>query len=115
MESVMQSLLEIYKYFSVRRLSLALLIVNVIGAIVYIRVASPSWAIPEERAQGIHTVTGEPFVWAARALPIFAGFSLLNFLWGAYICVKRSWLNGYLWLTTAIIWLVAVWVDFAHH
>jgi hypothetical protein len=74
-----------------------------------------SWAIPEERAQGIYSVTGEPFVWAARALPIIAGFFLINLIWGAFICIKKKWQNSYLWLATVVIWLIAVWVDFAHH
>lgn len=107
--------MEEYKHFSARRLSLALFIVNIIGAIVYVRAASPSWAIPQERALGVHSVTGEPFVWAVAVLPIFAGFSLLNLLWGAYICVRRKWRSGYFWFATAVIWLIAVWFDFAHH
>jgi len=101
--------------FSAHRLNLVLLIVNLIGAILYVRAASLGWAIPEERAQGIHSVTGEPFVWAAAILPFIAGFGLLNFLWGAYICIKRKWRDGYLWLATVLIWLVAVRFDFAHH
>ncbi len=52
------------------RFDLTLLIVNIIGAIIYLYAASPSWATPEERAQGIHSVAGEPVVWAVRALPI---------------------------------------------
>jgi hypothetical protein len=60
-------------------------------------------------------VTGEPFVWGTLALPILAIFSLLNLVSGAYICIKRKWFNGYLWLSIALIWLIAVRVDFAHH
>ena len=107
--------LGIYKNFSGRRLSLALFIVNVLGAIFYVHAASLGWAIPEERAHGVHSVTGEPVVWALAVLPFAAGFGLLNFLWGTYICVKRKWRNGYFWLATAAIWLIAVWFDFAHH
>jgi accessory gene regulator protein AgrB len=107
--------LGIHKHISASRLSLTLFIANLIGAIVYVYAASPSWAIPEERAHGVHSVTGEPFIWAARALPIFVSFSLLDFLWGAYICIRREWQSGYIWLATFIIWLIAVWFDFAHH
>jgi hypothetical protein len=105
--------LETYKHYSARRLSLALFIVNLIGAIVYVGAASPSWAIPQER--GLHSTTGEPFVWAAFVLPIFAGFTLLNLLWGIYICVGKRWRDGYFLLVTAANWLIAVWIDFAHH
>ena len=112
---VMHSLSAINKYFSPRRLSLALFFVNVIGAIAYELAASPTWAIPEERAAGIHSVTGEPFIWAALALPILVGFTLLNVVWGTCLCVQREWRSGYLWLATAVVWLIAIWVDFAHH
>jgi hypothetical protein len=115
MESFMQTLLTIRRYFSVRRLSLALFIVNVIGAIVYLFAVTPSWRIPEESAQGVHSITGEPFIWAIRALPFYAGFGLLNLIWGACICIKRTWQSGYIWLLTVVIWLFALGVDFAHH
>ncbi len=98
-----------------RRVGIVLFIVNVLGALFYLWAVSPSWAIPEERAQGVYSVTGEPYVWALGALPILAGFGLLNLVWGGYICVKRKWPSGYLWLTTSVIWLIAVWLDFAHH
>jgi hypothetical protein len=46
----------------------ALLAANVLGAIAYLAAASPSWAIPDERASGIHSITGEPFVWGPISL-----------------------------------------------
>jgi hypothetical protein len=115
MESVMYSLSAISKYFSAHRLGVTLLIVNVIGTMVYEYAVSPSWAIPEERAAGIYSVTGEGVVWVSRALPILIGFGLLNLPWGACICIGKKWQSGYLWLATAVIWLIALWVDFAHH
>jgi hypothetical protein len=81
----------------------------------YLYAASLSWAIPKERAQGIYSVTGEPFVWFFSAVPIFAAFSLLNLFWGAYICAKKKWQAGYIWLATLAMWFVAVCIDFAHH
>jgi hypothetical protein len=109
----MPSTLEPDKYSSVRRVSLALFIVNVIGAIIYVVGASPSWAIPQER--GLHSTTGEPFVWGFFVLPIFAAFALLNLLWGTFICFSRRWRSGYFWLMTLMVWLIAIWIDFAHH
>jgi hypothetical protein len=58
---------------------------------------------------------GEPFVWVLFVLPIFAIFALVNLFWGAHICSKRRWRNGYLWLMAAAVWLIAACVDFAHH
>ena len=71
-----------------------------------------SWAIPEELAQGIHSETGEPVVWAARTWPIVIGFGLLNVIWISRI---RKWRDSYFLLAAAMIWLVAMYIDFAHH
>jgi hypothetical protein len=90
-----------------------LLALNLIGAIIYLRRSSLSWAIPQEK--GLHSQTGEPFVWAAAAIPIFAIFFAVNAIWGGIILVRRRWPSGYLWLLTALIWLLAVVIDFAHH
>lgn len=95
------------------RWDLALLTVNVLGAITYVIAASRSWAIPQER--GLNSTTGEPFVWALFVVPIFAVFALVNLSWGGYIYSKRRWRSGYFWLMAAAVWLVAICVDFAHH
>jgi hypothetical protein len=96
-----------------QRWGVVLLVLNFIGAIIYVRRASLSWAIPQER--GLHSQTGEPLVRAAGVIPIFAVFLLVNFVWGGLILVRRQWRSGYLWLLTALIWLVAAVMDFAHH
>jgi hypothetical protein len=101
--------------FSALRVNLTLFIVNVIGAIIYVVAASPSWAIPQERELGVHSPAGEPFIWALSVFPILAVFALLNLAWGAYICFKKRWRSGYFWLMTLAVWLIAVWIDFAHH
>ena len=93
--------------------SLALLVLNAIGAIAYVFWASPSWAIPEER--GLHSTTGEPFIWFLGTLPVVAIFFVLNLAWGALIVARRHWRSGRFWLLAALCWLVAVSVDFAHH
>jgi len=103
------------KHFPAYRLGLTLFIVNVIGTIIYLVAVSLNWAIPQERELGLHSTTGEPFIWALGALPILAVFTLLNLAWGAYICFKKRWRSGYFWLMTAAVWLIAVWIDFAHH
>jgi hypothetical protein len=92
----------------------ALLLLNVIGAIAYLIRASNAWAIPQEREAGIHSITGEPFVWFVGILPIVAFFFVLNVVWGAVI-VRRQWQAVGLWLLTALVWLAAVAIDFAHH
>lgn len=98
---------------SSRKPHIALLLANIIGAAVYLLAASRSWAIPEQR--GLHSQTGEPFVWACFVLPIWALYLLLNLTWGAAILVRREWRNSALWLAMALIWLAALGIDFAHH
>jgi hypothetical protein len=96
-----------------QRWGVVLLVLNFIGAIVYVHRASLSWAIPQEK--GLHSQTGEPFIWAAGVIPIFAIFFVVNGVWGGLILVRRQWRSGYLWLLAALIWLVAAAIDFAHH
>jgi hypothetical protein len=103
------------KDVATQRWSMALLTANVVGAVIYVLVASHGWVIPQERAAGLHSVTGEPFVWALYVLPICIVFLVLNVTWGAFILVRKQWRTGLLWLSTLPIWLVAVAIDFAHH
>jgi hypothetical protein len=77
--------------------------------------ASFAWAIPQEREAGVHSITGEPFVWFAAIFPIVAFFGVLNLVWGAIILARRQWQGGRLWLLAALVWLGATIFDFAHH
>jgi hypothetical protein len=101
------------KSFPGRPRDYALLAFNLLGAIVYVCLASRSWAIPQER--GLHSGTGEPFVWGLSVVPIFTIFFVVDVVWGGLILVRRRWPSGYLWLLAALIWLVAAVIDFAHH
>ena len=96
--------------------SVALLVLNVVGAILYVVAASRGgWAIPEERAAGIRTTTGEPFIWFLSILPIVAIFFVINVAWGAVILARRQRKGRLFWLLAAVVWLGAVAIDFAHH
>lgn len=101
------------KAVSTDQASLILLVLNIMGAGVYLIAASRSWAIPQEK--GLHTETGEPFTWALSILPIATVFLLINLMWGAFIVVRRQWQRSRWWLLTCLIWLAAVFFDFAHH
>ncbi len=90
-----------------------MLILNVLGAAVYVVLASHGWAIPRER--GLHATTSEPFVWALYIWPVLFFFLLVNLAWGGVILVRRHWSGGRLWLLAALVWLIAIVVDFAHH
>ncbi len=76
--------------------------------------ASPSWAIPQDRAQGIHSTTGEPVVWFAGILPVIAVFLVLNTTWAALILSSKRWRSGRYWLLAGACWVIAIGIDFAH-
>lgn len=97
------------------RWSALLLALNFVGAITYVTGASHGWVIPEERAAGMYSVTGEPVVWGAYVFPVCAVFLALNLIWGGFIIARRQWVSGIFWLLAIPIWVVAVVIDFAHH
>ena len=97
-------------------INVGLFLLNAVGAAIYVYRASPSWAIPEERAAGIYSVTGEPFVWFAGIAPVLAVFIIVNLAWGSAVIRRRQWRSGRSWLLkAALVWLVAIGIDFAHH
>ena len=98
-----------------QRGGIVLLVLNFIGAVVYVVRASNGWVIPRERELGLHSVTGEPYIWALSVLPVCAVFLVLNLTWGAFILARKRWHSGIFWLLTIPIWLAAVVLDFAHH
>src|SRR5580658_4260328 len=98
-----------------QRWSLALLVLNFIGAANYVVAASNGWVIPQERELGLHSVTGEPFIWALSIFPVCAVFFVLNLTWGGFILARKRWQSVIFWLLTIPIWLTAAVIDFAHH
>ena len=98
-----------------QRGSIGLLALNFVGAVVYVVRASNGWVIPQERALGFHSLTGEPYVWAISIFPVCAVFLVLNLTWGAFIVARKRWQSGIFWLLTIPIWLAALVIDFAHH
>jgi hypothetical protein len=99
----------------VRKQSIAFLLANVAGAILYVFAAlRGGWAIPQERAAGIITTTGEPFIWFSSIAPVVAVFMVINVAW-TIILSRRHWSGGRYWLLAAGVWVVAIAIDFAHH
>jgi hypothetical protein len=94
---------------------LVLLTLNAFGASAYVLLASHARVIPQECDAGIHTTTGEPFVWFGSIAPVIAVFFLLNLLWGIVILRRGQWDSGRMWLAAAAIWVVAAIIDFSHH
>lgn len=86
---------------------------NAVGAVFYLVGTSHGWVNPAEH--GMIPVTGEPFVWALAAFPILAVFTLINIMWGVLLLRRRRCHGGRVWLATAVLWLVVIWIDFMHH
>jgi hypothetical protein len=76
-----------------QRWSVVLLVLNFIGAVVYVVRASNGWVIPQERELRI-PVTGEPYVWAISIFPVCAAFIVLNLIWAAFILIRKRWQQG---------------------
>jgi hypothetical protein len=93
---------------------IVLTVLNAIGATIYLARASNAWAIPQERAAGIYSVTGEPFVSFLGIWPIVGFFSDESRM-GSTDSRTPTLVQRKVWLMAAMIWLVAVWIDFAHH
>jgi hypothetical protein len=92
-----------------------LLAINLVGAVCYVIAASNGWYPAHERALGIHSVTGEPYVWALVVFPIWVVFILLNLIWSAFTVARQQWRRGIWLLMTIPVWLIAMAIDYAHH
>jgi hypothetical protein len=88
-----------------------LLLLNVLGAVVYLWAASLGWVRAEERK----FVTGEPFIWFLFVLPVAVVFLVVNLTWGAFILARKEWRIGMFWLSLIPVWAIALAIDFAHH
>jgi hypothetical protein len=88
------------------------LLINAVGIFFYIKNASLSWAIPEER--GLDPATdGVALVWGVGALPIAVLFIVLNSIWWS-VASKKVLNKRPLFLCVAA-WIVAIAFDFYHH
>lgn len=92
-----------------------LLLANVIGAALYVIRASLAWRIPQERAAGLDSISGEPFIWAINVFPIWIIFAVPNTSWAAILLSRREWRSARIWVLIIIFWLTAATIDFAHH
>ena len=95
-----------------KTLDVTFMLANVVGVAIYLLLASRGWRIPEEH--GAIPVTGEPFIWA-DALPVLGIFLLANIVRGGLLLRYRQPKRGLWWLITGGLWVIAIWVDFAHH
>ena len=97
---------------SVKSLDIAFMVANAVGIVLYLRLASRGWRIPQEH--GMVPVTGEPFVWAL-ALPVLGAFVLADIVWGGLILRARQSKRRLWWLVTAAVWLLVIGIDFYRH
>lgn len=91
----------------------ALLMLNAVGAVVFVARARVGWAIPQEHC--MIPVAGEPLVWAAAIFPVVLVFLVVNAAWLGTILLRRRWREGLFWLGMLPGWAIAVLVDNTHH
>jgi|SRR5579872_3172664 len=97
---------------SVKSLDITFMVANAVGIVLYLRLASRGWRIPEEH--GMVPVAGEPFVWAL-ALPVLGVFFVADVVWGGLLLRGRESKRRLWWLVTAAVWLLAIGIDFSRH
>lgn len=97
------------------RTDTVMLAANVMGVALYLWRASDAWADPIERAAGVTTLTGEPFIWFAAIFPVVVACALLNVGWLAYIVVTRQRRSILPMALGALLWIGGIVVDFARH
>jgi hypothetical protein len=93
-------------------LNIAFILANAVGIVLYLVLASRGWRLPEEH--GMVPVTGEPFVWAL-ALPVLGIFFLADVIWGGLLLRHKEWKGRLWWSVAAVVWLLAIAIDFSHH
>lgn len=95
-----------------RAINLACLLINAVGIFFYLRNASLSWAIPEERGLD-PAIDGVALVWGVGALPIAILFLVLNGIW--WSLGSKSLLSKRPLFLCVAAWIVAIVFDFYHH
>jgi len=95
-----------------RAINPAYLLINAIGIFFYLKNASLSWAIPEEKGLD-PAIDGVALVWGIGALPIAVLFVVLNGIWWGLI--SKNAISRYPLFVCAAAWIVAIVIDFYHH
>jgi hypothetical protein len=91
-------------------------VLNVLGVIAYILIASTCWIEPE-LANEPGAGGGAPIVWGLLAHPIPIIFFALNSLCllAALIVYRKKWVTIVSFLCVQVTWAVAIHIDFSHH
>jgi hypothetical protein len=91
---------------------------NVVGAALFLAVASISWIEPE-LAEVPGASGGAGIVWGLSALPVFAVCTLLNLVALAWACMARrgqgAWPVSSLAWVSVFVWLAALALDNSRH
>ncbi len=93
-----------------------MLVLNLVGVTSYLCfVAVFIWLSPKERAMGVDYYAGDSVVWFMFVVPVFAIYLILNCIWAGFIIAYRYSKGRLYWRLTALVWIVAVIIDYAHH
>ena len=97
---------------------MAKVIINVVGAFLYLFIAINFWASPE-LADVPGAGAGDPIIWGLTALPVLFVFILLNCFWliRALIvyCRTGKWTLRASDLAVPAIWAAVIVLDYSHH
>jgi hypothetical protein len=89
---------------------------NLVGAAVFLSLASRTWIEPELRGEDVAR-GGDAVVWAVTALPVLAAFFVLDLVWLALTFAKlaktQAWGSVSPLVAIGLLWLCAVLVDLA--
>ncbi len=91
------------------RCSVFMLLANVTGAALFLRVSSFEWSDPREIALGIASRNaGDPIIWGLTALPILALFALVILAWGIWLVCKKDKENSWFWIGSTVMWFAVL-------
>ena len=95
-----------------------MMVINAIGIICYLWLASVCWMEPE-LANVPGASGGAPIVWGLTALPVLGLFCILDIFWFLFACgiflTKKRWILAPSFWLVPLCWAVAVFIDFSQH
>ena len=93
-------------------ISWLIVLFNIVGAGLYLSLASSGWRDPTEN--NAVPITGEPFAWAI-CLPVLIALIVVDVVWAVAVFRRPSpWSKASLTLCVAVL-LCSIVVDFSHH
>jgi hypothetical protein len=101
-----------------KRATAPVLLINFVGAALYLWVASHFWA-DAQLDDGTNHGGANPILWGFTALPLLGLFAIGNLVLLITAVVLRLWRGTWFldaqYISVPITWIVAAWIDFSNH